>query len=89
MQKIEELNEPIASKALINTVMEHPLWKDLYALHDITLLKVKQVMKNQIRVEEVGMLRHDPSYFYQKVEDEEPFKQNCSPNIDNESNKGY
>jgi hypothetical protein len=46
-------------------------------------------MKNQIGVEEAGMLRHDPSYFYQKVEDEEPFKQNCSPNIDNESNKGY
>lgn len=88
MLKIEELIEPIASKALINRVMEHPLWKDLYTLYDISLLKVKQVMKNQIRVEEADMLRHDPSYFYQKVEDEEPFKQNCSPNIDNEPNKG-
>jgi len=88
MLKIEELIEPIASKALINRVREHPLWKDLYALYDISLLKVKQVMKNQIGVEEAGMLRHDPSYFYQKVEDEEPFKQNCYPNIDNESNKG-
>jgi hypothetical protein len=39
------------------------LWKDLYALPNRSLWKVKQVIKNHIRVE-VNILRHEPTCFY-------------------------
>jgi hypothetical protein len=40
MLKVEELLELVAFKALISGVRERPLWRDLYALPDRSLLKV-------------------------------------------------
>jgi hypothetical protein len=42
--KVEELLESIALKTLIRGVREHVIWRKLYALPDISLLKVKHVM---------------------------------------------
>jgi hypothetical protein len=67
MLKVEELIKPLDPEALIRGVKECSLWRDLYALHDRGLMKVKQVMENHIRVEEVNILRHRPSCFYQEA----------------------
>jgi uncharacterized protein YjfI (DUF2170 family) len=53
MLKMKKLLELVALKALIRGVKQHALYKKLYALLDKSLLKVKQVMENHIRVEEV------------------------------------
>jgi hypothetical protein len=53
---VNELPEPIALDALIIGVREHILWRKFYVLLDRSLLKVKQVMKNHIRVEEASLL---------------------------------
>ena len=52
------------------------------------MLKVKQVKKNHIRVEEASMLRHGPPCFYQNVKDEKLFKRNRSSSRDNTFKKG-
>jgi hypothetical protein len=49
--KVDELIKLIATKALISRMRECSPWKDLYVLLDRSLLQVKQVMKNHIRVE--------------------------------------
>jgi hypothetical protein len=36
------------------------MWKDLYALLDSNLLKVKLAMENHVRVEEANILRYEP-----------------------------
>jgi hypothetical protein len=87
MFKVKKLIDLVALKALISGVKEHSLRKNLYALLDRSLLKVKQAMKNHIWVEEASMLRYGPPRFYQKVEDEKPFKWNRSPTKDNNSKK--
>jgi hypothetical protein len=46
MFKMEELIELITLEALISWVRKHSSWKDLYALLDKSLMKVKQVMEN-------------------------------------------
>ena len=67
MFKVKKLIDLVALKALISGVKEHSLRKNLYALLDRSLLKVKQAMKNHIWVEEASMLRYGPPRFYQKV----------------------
>jgi hypothetical protein len=67
MFKVKKLIDLVALKALISGVREHSLRKNLYALLDRSLLKVKQAMKNHIWVEEASMLRYGPPRFYQKV----------------------
>jgi hypothetical protein len=47
---MKKLIQPVASEALINGVRECSLWRDLYALPDRSLIRVKQVMENHIRV---------------------------------------
>lgn len=44
MLKVKYLIEQVASEALINAVREKTLWKELYALLDRRLLKVKQAI---------------------------------------------
>jgi hypothetical protein len=56
MLNVEELLELIALETLIKRVREHVIWRKLYALLDKSLLKVKQVMKNHIQVEEADLL---------------------------------
>jgi hypothetical protein len=56
MFKVEELLELVTLKALIREVREHAIRRKLYALLDKSLLKLKQVMKNHIWVEEVDLL---------------------------------
>lgn len=87
MFKVKKLIDLVALKALISGVKEHSLWKNLYALLDRSLLKVKQAMENHIRVEEANILRYKPPSLYQEVEDEKPFKWNRSPTEDNNSKK--
>jgi len=53
---MKKLLELVALEALIRGVKQHALYKKLYALLDKSLLKVKQVMENHIRVEEVSLL---------------------------------
>jgi hypothetical protein len=53
----------MAFEALISGVMRKALWKELYALPNRSLLKVKQAMKNHIQVEKKSDLRHGPSRF--------------------------
>lgn len=53
MLKMEKLIELVASEALINRVRECSLWRDLYALPDRSLMRVKQVMESHIWVEKL------------------------------------
>jgi len=48
---------------------------------------VKQVIKNHIQVENANIWRHKPPSFYKEVQNEKPFKQNHSPNRNNNSKK--
>jgi hypothetical protein len=56
MLQMEELIESMTLEALINEVKECSMWKGLYALPDRSFMKVKQVMKNHIRVEKINIL---------------------------------
>ena len=56
MLHMEELIESMNVEALINEVKECSMWKGLYALPDRSFMKVKQVMKNHIRVEKINIL---------------------------------
>jgi hypothetical protein len=56
MLKVEEFIESINIEALMRKVKEHALWRKLYTLPDKSLLKVKQIMKNHIRVENACVL---------------------------------
>lgn len=53
---MEELIDLMTLEALINEVRECSMWKGLYALLDKSFMKVKQVMKNHIRVEKTNIL---------------------------------
>jgi hypothetical protein len=53
---MEELIESMTLEALINEVKKCSMWKGLYALPDRSFMKVKQVMKNHIRVEKINIL---------------------------------
>jgi hypothetical protein len=64
MLKVKELFESIALEALIKGVNEHTLWRKIYILPDRNLLKVKQVMRNHIQMEEANSLQHRPSLYY-------------------------
>jgi dihydroorotase len=44
MLKVKDLIEQVTSEALISTVREKTLWRELYALLDKRLLKVKQAI---------------------------------------------
>jgi hypothetical protein len=74
---------------LIYGVREHDLWRKIYILLDRSLLKVKQVIKNHIRVGKVNMLQHVPLYFYKENQSEKPSKWNYSPNINQSLRKNY
>jgi hypothetical protein len=56
MLHMEELIESMTLEALINEVKECSMLKGLYALPDRSFMKVKQVMKNHIRVEKINIL---------------------------------
>jgi hypothetical protein len=79
MLKIEDLMEPVASKALISGAKEKILWRELYALLDRRLLTVKITMKNHIRVEEVSTLHHGPSCFTKDKQEESFPRRGRSP----------
>lgn len=51
MLKVKELIKPMTFEALMGGVKGKALWKELYALLNRSFLKVKQSMKNHIRVE--------------------------------------
>ena len=53
---MKEFLKPLASKALIIRVRKSALLRELYTLPNRSLLKVKQVMENHIRVEKVSVL---------------------------------
>jgi hypothetical protein len=63
MLKVKKLLELVALEALIRGVREHAIQRKLYTLPDRSLLKVKQVMKNHIRVEDANLLRYRPFFF--------------------------
>ncbi|KAL9398735.1 hypothetical protein Peur_007696 [Populus x canadensis] len=94
MLKLEDLIELIALEALSSGVREKHLWKELYALLDRKLLKVKEAMENHIRVKETSTLRHDPPHFSRdKHPDRSPKwshspKKDRSPKRDNNPKKG-
>lgn len=80
IHKVKELIETMASKALISEVRERALWRKLYVLPDKSLFKVKQVMKNYIRVEKARVLLHESFFFfYSDSQYEEPLKRNHYP----------
>jgi len=56
MFKVEKLLKPLALEALIREVREYTFYRKLNALPDRSLLKMKQIMKNHIRVEEANLL---------------------------------
>jgi len=56
MLNMKKLIQLVASEALINGVRECSLWRDLYALPDRSLIRVKQVMENHIWVEKANIL---------------------------------
>jgi hypothetical protein len=71
----------VALEALINRVRECSLWRDLYALHDKSLIRVKQVMKNHIHVEKANVLWYGPPCSNKKAQDEKPLERSHSPPI--------
>ena len=94
MLKLKDLIELIALEALIRRVREKHLWKELYALLDRRLLKVKEAMENYIRVKETSTLCHDPPHFSRdKQLDRSPKwghspKKDRSPKRDNNPKRG-
>jgi hypothetical protein len=62
MLKVKKLLELVALEALIRGVREHAIQRKLYTLPDRSLLKMKQVMKNHIRVEDANLLRYRPFF---------------------------
>jgi hypothetical protein len=50
MLKVEDLIKLVASETFISEVREKTLWKELYALPDRRLLKVKKTMMSHIQV---------------------------------------
>jgi hypothetical protein len=64
MRSVEDLFEPIATEALINEVYNYSLWQRLYILPDKSLLSVKHVMKNYIKVEEASITRQGHLRFH-------------------------
>lgn len=76
--KVKELLEIVVFEALIIGVRGRPLWKNIYALPDRSLLKVKQVMKNHIRVEDVSVLQYKTLYFHKDNWPKKPYRQNHS-----------
>jgi len=87
MLQMEKLIKLMTLEALINKVRECYTWKGLYALPDISFMKVKQAMKNHIRVEKTNILWHGPPCFYQEAQDKKPFKRSCFLSRENNSKK--
>jgi len=86
---VEEFIELVNIKALMRKVKEHALWRKLYTLLDKSLLKVKQIMKNHIRVENACVLRYGPPYFYNANQHKGSSKQNHYSNINESSRKKH
>jgi hypothetical protein len=89
MLKSKELFQFVALEALIIEVKEYVIRRKLYALPNKSLLKMKQVMKNHIRMEEAIVLQYVPPYFYKDNHHEGPFKQNHSLSKNKSSRKNY
>jgi len=87
MLKMKEFFKPLTSKALIIGVRKSAFLRELYTLLNRSLLKVKQVMENHIRVEEVSVLWNRPLYFYKESQLERPSKRNHSPSANSNSRK--
>jgi hypothetical protein len=52
------------------------LWRKIYTLPNKSLLKVKQIMKNHIRVENTCVLQYGPPHFYNANQHKGSSKQN-------------
>jgi hypothetical protein len=61
MFKVEKFIELVPSK---DKWSEVTVSLDLYAIIDKSMLKVKHVMQNHIRVKKASMLRYEPFRFY-------------------------
>jgi hypothetical protein len=89
MLKVEKFIESVNIEALIRKVKEHALLRKLYTLPDKSLLKVKQIMKNHIRVENVCVLRYGPPHFYNASQHKGSSKQNHYSSINESSRKKH
>lgn len=87
MLTMKEFLKPLASKALIIRVRKSALLRELYTLPNRSLLKVKQVMENHIRVEKVSVLWNRPLYFYKESQLKRSSKRNHSPSGNSNSRK--
>jgi hypothetical protein len=57
---VKDLLEPITYEALIKGVKSEEFWKQFHPLQDRTLLRVKQMIKSHVRVEEALLLVEAP-----------------------------
>ena len=89
MIKVEKLFESVALEVLIRGAREHVTQRKLYALVDKSLLKVNQVMKNHIQVENASLVQHGPPYFYKDNQHEGPSKQNYSSSRNERSRNNH
>jgi hypothetical protein len=64
MVSVENLIELIATKVLISGVYNYSLYERLYTLPGQTLLNVKQVMENHIRVDKISMIKQEHLCFH-------------------------
>jgi hypothetical protein len=64
MASVENLIELIATKSLISGVYNYSLYERLYTLPCRTLLNVKQVMENHIRVDKISMTKQEHLCFH-------------------------
>jgi hypothetical protein len=79
MLQVEDLVEPIACEALIKRVRSEELWKQLHPVQDITLLRIKQMIKSYIRVEEALVAHRSSSQIHREGVTIEPPNRNRSP----------
>jgi len=66
MLSVEDLIEPITTKALISRVYNYSLLEKLYTVSNKSLLSIKHVIKNHIWVEEASELDQGTYIFTHK-----------------------
>lgn len=88
MLSVKKLLEPTTLKVLIRGVREYAIQKKFYTLPDRSLLKVKQVMKTHIQVEDANLLRYR-SFFYKDNQYKWTFKWNHSLSRNERSRKNH
>jgi hypothetical protein len=75
---VEDLLELIACEALIKGVRNEELWKQLHSLRNRTLLRVKRMIENHIRVEEALVARRSSTQVHKGGINDEPHNRNRS-----------